>query len=169
MRITTPWQICAALSQTVFAVSPWPAESNTLALKLTGLDADFTANMSGASWNPSNRTFWVCNNNPGIFWALVQDATGNWRIATNASGTSARWSVGGDLESICQTDFTKPIVYLMNEDGWIIEYDVSTYGVAITNRLWDIRAYCPETSGDGPEAITFEPTNINPPMPLVLV
>jgi hypothetical protein len=45
----------------------------------------------------------------------------------------------------------------MNEDGWIIEYDVSTNGVAPTNRIWDVRAFCPEISGDGPEAITFVP------------
>jgi len=145
------------LSLSAFAVSPWPAESNTNALKLTSLDPEFTANMSGSSWNPSNRTFWVCNNNPGIFWALVQDNAGTWRIATNASGTQARWAVGGDLEGITLGDYTKPVVYLMNEDGWILEYDVATYGVAPTNRIWDIRAYCPEVSGDGPEAITFVP------------
>ncbi len=117
MRIAITFLLGMTLSQSLFAVSPWPAESNTSALKLTSLDSDFTAHMSGASWNPSNRTFWVCNNNPGIFWALVQDGAGSWRIATNASGTQARWSVGGDLEGICQADFTKPIVYLMNENG----------------------------------------------------
>ncbi len=34
---------------------------------------------------------------------------------------------------------------------------MSTYGVAPTNRIWDIRAFCPEVSGDGPEATTFVP------------
>jgi hypothetical protein len=145
------------LSLSAFAVSPWPAEPNTNALKLTSLDSEFTHDISGAVWNPSNRTFWVCNNNPGIFWALVQDNAGNWRIATNAAGTQARWSVGGDLEGITLGDYTKPVVYLMNEDGFIVEYGVATNGVAATNRLWNISAICPETSGDGPEAITFVP------------
>jgi hypothetical protein len=141
------------------AVAPWPAESNTQALKLTSLDSNFTANMSGACWNPSNRTFWVCCNNPGIFWALVEDGVGGWRIATNAVGTKARWAFSGDFdfESICQADFTTSIVYLMDENGWIRECNVSNYGVIQTNRAWDIRAFCPEVSGDGPEAITFVP------------
>src|ERR1044071_2069620 len=140
-----------------FTVSPWPAESNTSALKLTSLDPEFTHDMSGASWNPSNRTFWVCNNNPGIFWALVEDGVGGWRIATNVAGTQARWSAGGDLESICQADYSKPVVYLMDENNSIREYDVSNYGVVNQTRSWDISAFCPEISGDGPEAITFVP------------
>jgi hypothetical protein len=158
MRFRCLW-ILAAAPLSVSALSPWPAESNTSTsvVKLTSLDSEFTHDMSGASWNPSNRTFWVCNNNPGIFWALVQDAAGNWRIATNAAGTQARWTVGGDLEGICLGDYTKPIVYLLNEDGYIIEYNVSTYGVGVTNRVWDIHTICPETSGNGPEAITFVP------------
>ena len=45
----------------------------------------------------------------------------------------------------------------MDENGWIRECDVSTYGVVVTNHAWDLRAYCPEVSGDGPEAITFVP------------
>ncbi len=149
----------AFATQSLLAASPWPAESNTSALKLTSLDSEFTHDMSGASWNPSNQTFWVCNNNPGIFWLLAQDAAGNWHIATNASGTQARWTVGGDLEGICQADYTQPVVYLLNEDGWIIEYNIATYGVATTNRLWDIRAFCPEIGGLGPEAITFTPND----------
>jgi len=152
------WWLAFCLAVSAFAASPWPAESNTTASNLTSLAAEFTHDMSGSSWNPTNRMFWVCNNNPGIFWGLVQDGGGNWRIATNAAGTQARWNVGGDLEAICQADFTKPVVYLMNENGWIVEYNVATYGVAQTNRLWDIRAYCPENGGgEGPEALTFVP------------
>lgn len=45
----------------------------------------------------------------------------------------------------------------MDEDGWIREYDVSQYGVVVQNHSWDIRAQCPESSGSGPEGITFVP------------
>lgn len=131
LQIATALLSCTALlPQISFAVASWPAESHTQALKLTGLDSNFTANMSGACWNPSNRTFWVCCNNPGIFWALVEDGGGSWRIATNTAGTKARWAFSGDFdfESFCQADFTKPVVYLMDENGWIRECDVSNYG-----------------------------------------
>ena len=92
----------------LLAASPWPAEPHTQALSLTGLDPAFVRNMSGACWNPSNQTFWVCCNGLGMFWALTADAAGNWHIATNAVGTKARWAATGDLEGICQRDFTQP-------------------------------------------------------------
>jgi hypothetical protein len=113
--------------------------------------------MSGATWNPVTRTLWLANNS-GQFWALVEDGAGSFRVATNAAGTKAKWSPGGDLESICQADFTQPLVYLMDENGWIREHDVSQYGLVHENRNWDIRVQCPEVGGtNGPEALTFVP------------
>ncbi len=140
------------------AASPWPAEPISQAVKLTSVDPEFNAsNMSGAAWNPVTGTLWLANTS-GQFWALVENGAGSFRVATNAAGTKAKWSPGGDLESICQTDFSQPLVYLMDENGWIREYDVSQYGVVHENRNWDIRAECPEgSSGLGPEAITFVP------------
>ena len=140
------------------SASPWPAESTSQAVKLTGLDPEFNApNMSGAAWNPVTRTLWLANNS-GQFWALVEDGAGSFRVATNAAGTKAKWSPGGDLESICQADFSQPLVYLMDENGWIREYDVAQFGVIHENRNWDIRAQCPEVGGTlGPEALTFVP------------
>ncbi|HEX5221639.1 MAG TPA: hypothetical protein VFZ59_18890 [Verrucomicrobiae bacterium] len=139
------------------AASPWPAESSSAALKLTSLDPEFTSDMSGAYWNGTTRTFWVSCNNPGTFWALQQNAVGNWQIATNAAGTQARWPAGGDLEGICQANDSDPSVFVMDEDGWIRQYSVTNYGVVSLMRSWDIRTYCPEDGGDGPEAITFVP------------
>jgi hypothetical protein len=127
-------------------------------VKLTALDPEFNAiNMSGAAWNPVTRTLWLANNS-GMFWALVENGAGGFKVATNAAGTRAKSSPGGDLESICQADFTQPIVYLMDENGWIREYDVSQYGVVQETRNWDIRAQCPEVGGtSGPEGLTFVP------------
>ena len=147
------------LPLSIFAVSPWPAESNNTALKLTSLDPEFTSDMSGAYWNGITRTFWVSCNNPGTFWALQQNAAGNWQIATNSAGTKARWSTGGDLEGICQANDSDPNVYVVDEDGWIRLYNIANYSVVSQVRAWDIRAYCPENpvDGNGPEAITFVP------------
>jgi hypothetical protein len=151
------WVATILASDPIFAASPWPAETSGAALKLTGLDAEFTSDMSGAYWNAASRTFWVCCNNPGTFWALQQDPAGNWQIATNAVGIQARWSAGGDLEGICQANDSTPTVYLLDEDGWIRQYNTASYGVVNLTRSWDIRASCPEVNGDGPEAITFVP------------
>lgn len=150
--------VLAATSITVMAVEPWPAESYTQAVKLTEIDAGLNAiNWSGAFWNPETGTLWLACNS-GYFWALVENGTGSFMVATNAAGTAAKWSPGNDLEGICQADLSQPIVYLMDENGWIREYDVSDYGVVQENRNWDIRAECPEVGGIlGPEGITFVP------------
>lgn len=149
--------ICALCAMRGLAVEPWPAETNTAAVKLTLVNTNLNdTNMSGASWNPATRTLWLANNSGRIF-ALVENGAGSFRVATNSSGTEARWYPGGDLESICQVNFTDSVVYVMDEDGWIREYDVSQYGVVLQNRNWDIRTQCPEVGGTGPEAITFVP------------
>ena len=142
----------------VHAATPWPAESNAAATKLTLIDAGLgVANWSGASWNPATRTLWLACNS-GYFWALVEDGTGSFRVARNAADTPAKWSPGGDLESICQADLDAPVVYALDENGWIREYDISQFGVVVEIRNWDIRAQCPEVGGTtGPEGLTFVP------------
>lgn len=150
--------VVAVSAVTCLATDPWPAESYTQAVALTAVDPGLnTVNWSGAFWNPTTRTLWLACNS-GYFWALVEDGTGSFMVATNAGGTAAKWTPGGDLEAICQADFTQEVAYLMDENGWIREYDVSDYGVVAENRNWDIRAQCPEVSGlFGPEGITFVP------------
>lgn len=146
-----------SLSCALHAVEPWPAESANDAPKLTTVEPEFNAvNMSGAAWNPATRTLWLANNS-GRFYALTEDGRGGFRVATNAAGVKARWAPGGDLEGICQADFSRPIVYLLDENGWIRAYDVSRYGVVRENRNWDIRTHCPEVHGQGPEGLTFVP------------
>ena len=159
-RLATTIPIVALwLPTSLQAANPWPGESSSAALKLTSLDPEFTSDISGAYWNGTARTFWVCRNNPGTFWALQQNSNGIWQIATNASRTKARWAAGGDLEGICQVNDSDPSVYVMDENGWIRQYNVANYGVVSQIRAWDIRAYCPENpfDGTGPESITFVP------------
>ena len=142
---------------TGLSAMPWPAETNTAAERLTSVDSEVNnKNMSGAFWNPETDTLWLTNNN-GRFYALIDDGAGSFQVATDKNGAQAKWYPGGDLEGICQADFTQAIVYLLDEKGWIREYDVSEYGVALENRNWDIRRQCPEVSNAGPEGLTFVP------------
>jgi WD40 repeat protein len=142
------------------AVEPWPAETNTAAAPLTGIDAGLNAvNWSGASWNPQTRTLWLACNS-GYFWALVENGAGSFRVATNAAGTKAKWSPGGDFEGICQTDSNTNLVYVMDENGYIREYDVSRYDVTNATHVWDVRTQCPEVGGaSGGEGIAFIPND----------
>lgn len=139
------------------AADPWPAESNTSAVQLTSIDSGLNAaNWSGAFWNPDARRLWLACNS-GYFWALAEDGAGRFQVATNAAGVQAKWSPGGDLEAICQTDSDTDLVYLMDENGWIREYDVRTNGVINATRSWDVQALCPETDGSGGEGLAFIP------------
>ena len=142
------------------AADPWPAEAWAAAETLTHLDSDFEKDMSGAAWNPQTKMFWVCcNKRPSAFWALTEDESNSFMIATNGSGTQAKYDLGkGDFEGICQVDYSEPTVYIMvEEDDQIREYDVSVYGSAVLNLQWNIAAHVPTSGGSGSEGITFVP------------
>lgn len=153
----------AVLSFTTFATQaqatdPWPGEAWQQSTVLTSLDTDFQKNLSGSHWNDVTRTLWVCLNGPGKFWALVQDVNGNFQVATQ-NGRRGEWNAAGDLEAITQVDLEEPSVYVMNEaQGLIQKYNVSTYGVSVLERQWDITPYVPVYDGSsGPEGMTFVP------------
>lgn len=139
------------------AAQPWPAEAHTSAVALTSVDAGLnTVNWSGASWDPDARALWLACNS-GHFWKLVEQGAGGFSVATNAAGAPAKWSPGGDLESICTVGSLPSSVFLMDEAGWIREYDTSHYGVVAPSRAWDIRAQCPAAGGAGAEGLAFVP------------
>ena len=142
----------------VRAADPWPAEAHTAAVQLTAIDSGLnTVNWSGAFWNPDTRTLWLACNS-GYFWALVEDGAGGFQVATNAAGTPAKWTSSGDFEAICQADLGADRVYVMDENGYIREYDVSQYGAVAQSQAWDIRAQCSEVDyTSGGEGIAFVP------------
>ena len=153
-----PFAIILMAGSAAQAADSWPAEANAAAVKLTSIDSGLNAaNWSGAFWNPDTRTLWLACNS-GYFWALVEDGAGSFQVATNGAGTKAKWSPGGDLEAICQTDSDTNLVYVMDENGWIREYDVRTNGVINATRSWDVRVQCPEVNGaSGGEGLAFVP------------
>jgi len=142
---------------TARAAEPWPAETNTAAVRLTDLDADFDGNnWSGAFWNPATRRLWLVRNNPGSFCALAENGAGGFQVATNAAGTPAKWAPGGDLEAICQAD-RDDTVFVMDENGYIREYDVSDFGATDPLHAWNLRAVCTNTANSGGEGLAFVP------------
>ena len=139
------------------AADPWPAEAHGDAVRLTDVDAGLNAaNWSGAFWNPQTRTLWLACNNPGSFWALVEDGAGGFQVATNASGTPAKWAPGGDLEALCQADRDDSVL-AMDENGFVREFDVAQFGVVQPAHVWDIRSVCTNTANSGGEGLAFVP------------
>lgn len=157
-NIVLGWLVLGAGGLAASAAEPWPAEPNTAAAKLTGIDSGLNAvNWSGAFWNPDTRTLWLACNS-GYFWALVEDGAGSFKVATNSAGAKAKWSPGGDFEAICQANSSTNLVYVMDENGYVREYDVSNYAATNATHTWNIISICPEAGGaSGGEGIAFVP------------
>ena len=153
-----PFAILMLAAGAARGLDAWPAETNVAAVRLTDVDSGLNvANWSGACWNPDTRTLWLACNS-GYFWALVENGAGGFRVATNAAGAKAKWSPGGDFEGICQTAAESNRVYVMDENGYIREYDVSNYAVTNATRVWDVTGHCPEVGGSsGGEGLAFVP------------
>jgi hypothetical protein len=144
---------------------PWPAEPLTDAVNLTGIEGpgsnDFYFDLSGAVWNPSTRTLWICRNGPGSstskLWAIVEDGSGGFEVDDD-NGLRGEWTGFGDLEAVTQADWDEDVVYLLIEgQERIREYDVSTYGTAVLLNDWDTSPFLPQSGGSGAEGITFVP------------
>lgn len=158
-RLAGCWLAFGLGAVSAFGLDAWPAENNTAAIRLTDLDTGLnTVNWSGASWNLESRTLWIACNS-GYFWALVENGAGGYMVATNAAGVKARWSpASGDFEGICQTDSNTNLVYVMDENGYIREYDVSNYAATNATHTWNVTTICPEVGGVfGGEGIAFVP------------
>jgi len=151
---TTTTTTSTTTTTIAFRSGDWPGESWTDATNLTGLNGEFIDNMSGSTWNPETRIFWVsCNGGPSAFWTIVEDGSGDWEIGN-------QYNAAGDLEGITQADYSEDVVYLLNESsGLIVEYDVSVPGTATFVRQWNISAHIPAYGAGplGPEGITFVP------------
>jgi len=139
----------------------WPAESSLMAENLTGIEGfltnDFHRDLSGAAWDPTARKLWLCRNNgPSKLWVVVEDGNGGYQIDYKG-GNRGEWTDFGDLEGLTIADPAEPeTLYLIVEgQGHIKEYDLSTYGVAVLINDWNAAPFMP--GGDGAEGITFVP------------
>ncbi|MFA5793130.1 MAG: hypothetical protein WC897_04670 [Candidatus Gracilibacteria bacterium] len=126
---------------TVSAPLAWPGSTS-------GTDID--SGLHGIGFEPS-----------GLFWNDVSNklfgvGDGGQVVSMNADGSGVTtWAVSGDLEGITFVDESSSIVYLLNENGSIIKYDLSG---SRTLQTWDTLAYLPEKDGwAGGEALAYMP------------
>lgn len=132
------------VSAASLTVNGWPASSTAVAID-AGLDSALPGNEpSGLAWH-SGRNQLVGVGDEGQVFAM------------NADGSNLTvWQVGGDLEDIAVADPASPYVYLADEDGYIVKYNLSNGTKAQT---WDVRTWMPElacgSSSCGMEALTY--------------
>ncbi len=138
----------------------WPAESENEAANLTMISDEFGEDLSGAVWNPVTETLWVCRNGPGResrLWVLREDANVGLEFVTR-DGVVAEWQRIGDCEGVTFADFADDVVFLIVEgEEKIYEVDVSVYGEARVERVYDTSRHLPLSGKRGAEGITFVP------------
>jgi len=115
-------------------VNSWPA--STVAVDIS---AAFNAAVpgiepSGLAWHSGRKQL-----------LLVGDA--GQLVAMNTDGSNVTvWNVGGDLEDVAVVDPTSPYVYLGDENGEILEYNLSSGSITQT---WSVNAWMPPEDCDG--------------------
>lgn len=153
--ISQPVALCdpPALDPGDKATDTWPAESFADAQNLTagGMDSD----VSGACWNAAIASLYVVRQDRRV-WRLVESG-GTFVVA----GAWTNLPTGADLEAITQVDENDAYnVYLLHEDdGTVYQVDLLASPPALVHQ-WRLTlgGYMPvESSGDGPEALTFVP------------
>ncbi|HPI12428.1 MAG TPA: hypothetical protein PLK63_15385, partial [Catalimonadaceae bacterium] len=141
------------------AQSAWPGENWQNSVNLTSLDPLLTANLSGAYWNEQTRRLWVCVNNPGTVFCLRKKEGANSWVIDSISGVPCRYSVGGDVESICQANEGDSTFYVTEEStSTISRFKVKANGQIQLLLTFTTTPHLPAyVNGLGAEGLAFVP------------
>lgn len=136
LAVVSSASIVSAASLTV---NSWPASSTAVAID-SNLDSVLPGNEpSGLAWHSGRNQ-------------LIGVGDDNQVFAMNADGSNLSvWQVSGDLEDITVADPASSYVYLADEDGYIVKYNLSNGTKAQT---WDVRTWMPEKDCDGDPSTT---------------
>jgi len=141
------------------AQSAWPGETWQNSTNLTSVDPLFSANLSGDYWNEQTHRLWVCTNNPGtVFCLRKKDGANSWLI-DSTNGVQCRYSIGGDVESVCQANEGDSTFYITEESTSSIKrYKVKSNGQFQLLRTFDTSPFVPAyVNGLGAEGLAFVP------------
>jgi PKD repeat protein len=153
------FMLISLVSLVAEAQSAWPGETWQNSTNLTSIDPFFSANLSGSYWNEQTQRLWVCVNNPGtVFCLRKKDGANNWLI-DSISGVPCRYSIGGDVESVCHANEGDSTFYVAEEASSSIKrYKVSSNGQFQLLRTFDTSPFMPSyVNGLGPEGLAFVP------------
>lgn len=151
--------LISLISFAVKAQSSWPGETWQNSVNLTSLDPLFTANLSGSYWNEQTHRLWVCVNNPGtVFCLRKKDGADAWLI-DSIGGVPCRYSVGGDVESVCQANESDSTFYVTEEStSTISRFKVKANGQFQLLRTFNTTPFMPAyINGLGAEGLAFVP------------
>lgn len=157
------WGVFGLAVGVAAARSPWPAESWSASVNLTGIEGagtnDFYQDLSAAVWDRASGRMWVARNGPSPnskLWALRQSGS-TWVVDVQGS-QRGEWTGLGDLEAVTLCPETPNVVYCASEGEQIIRaLTVTTYGTLSIARQWNLTSAVPTSGGDGIEGMAFVP------------
>jgi hypothetical protein len=140
VRLLVASLLMTAFAGVVFAVSAWPTSTSGVEIG-SNVRAVYPAiEPSGLAWHSGRQQL-----------LLVGDE--GQLMAFNRDGSNVTlWNVGGDLEDVTVVDPSSNYVYLADEDGKIVKYNLATSSVA---QSWSITSLMPEINGAGMEGLTY--------------
>src|SRR3989338_3067400 len=127
------------------SVDSWPASGD--AVKISGSLESVMPNIepSGLAWHSGRNQLLVVGDEGEL-------------AAMNVDGSNvSTWNVGGDLEDVAVADPSSSYVYLADENGKIVKFDLSS---GTTVQSWSVTTWMPEVSCGswgtcGMEALTY--------------
>ena len=129
----------SVVSAAGLVLNAWPASQDAVSIDAT-LDSVLPGNEpSGLAWHSGRGQLLGVGDEGQLF-------------AMNTDGSKLTvWQVGGDLEDVTVADPSSSYVYLADENGYIVKYNLSTGGKV---QSWDIRNWLPELDCDGDSSTT---------------
>lgn len=138
-RITAAVLLTMTLGASALAASAWPSTS-TLEIGGSVRAVDSNIEPSGLTWHSGRNQLFMVGDEGEI---VAMDKDGN---------NVTKWSTSGDLEDITVQSTSSNSVFLADEDGKIVKYDLAR---SRTVKSWDVTAWMPEVNGAGMEALTY--------------
>lgn len=139
IRLMAAFFALMLMSLPVLAAEAWPTDATTeIGSATRTLSPDIEP--SGLAWH-SGRNQLLMVGDEGQLVAMDKDGS-----------NPVLWNVGGDLEDVAIQNPSSNYVFLADEDGRIIKYDLAR---SRTVKSWDVTAWMPEVNGAGMEALTY--------------
>ncbi len=131
--------LTVALSATALAATAWPSNST---FEIGGQVRELVSGIepSGLMWHSGRNQLFMVGDEGQI-------------VAMDKDGSNPTvWNAGGDLEDITVQSTSSNFVFLADEDGKIVKYDLSRSRAV---KSWDVTRWMPEVNGAGMEALTY--------------
>ncbi|QQR55336.1 SdiA-regulated domain-containing protein [Candidatus Peregrinibacteria bacterium] len=121
-------------------IQNWPTTSSGTDISAALMQVSSSFEPSGLAWHPGRQQLLAVGDEGEL-------------AAFNTDGSDVTlWQPGGDLEDVTLVNSSSSLVYLADENGRILAYDLSTSRIT---QSWDVTEWMPPSNGNGMEGLTY--------------